>query len=324
MLDKVSVVITCYNHEAYIEQCLRSVFNQTYSNIELIVFNDGSTDQSGHVIERLLKESPFAETSYFSQENRGIVAVRNEALTKITGDYLLFIDSDNYIDVQHIEILVHSLQKSNADIAYCQLWDFVHDRHVLRDDLDFKLEKELEGNLIDMSSLVRVSKVSNVRFDEQLDHKALEDYDFWLALILKNQAKPIFVKETKLNYRVLDNSRTERGNWDKYYDAYFYLLEKYHAIIPDEILKASQANIKLWLKSYLENNEKLTEANQKIQEKDSHISNFQKEVKTLKNLLSAKEEELNSFEKELDEKNRELEAIKNTRIYKFLQKLKGN
>ncbi len=114
-----------------------------------------------------------------------------------------------------------------------------------------------------MSSLVRVSKVSNVRFDEQLDHKALEDYDFWLALILKNQAKPIFVKETKLNYRVLDNSRTERGNWDKYYDAYFYLLEKYHAIIPDEILKASQANIKLWLKSYLENNEKLTEANQK-------------------------------------------------------------
>ncbi|WP_252899707.1 glycosyltransferase family 2 protein [Lactococcus fujiensis] len=111
MLDKVSVVITCYNHEAYIEQCLRSVFNQTYSNIELIVFNDGSTDQSGHVIERLLKESPFAETSYFSQENRGIVAVRNEALTKITGDYLLFIDSDNYIDVQHIEILVHSLQK---------------------------------------------------------------------------------------------------------------------------------------------------------------------------------------------------------------------
>ncbi|MDU0403188.1 hypothetical protein KF7HA_01519 [Lactococcus lactis] len=79
--------------------------------------------------------------------------------------------------------------------------------------------------MIDMSSLVRVSKILNVRFDEQLNHKALEDYDFWLSLILINHAKPIFVKGIKLNYRVLNTSRTERGNWDKYYDSYFYLLE---------------------------------------------------------------------------------------------------
>lgn len=324
MLDKISVVVTCHNHEAYIEQCLRSVFAQTYRNIELLVFNDGSTDQSGQVIEKILKESPFSETFYFSEENRGIVSIRNDALTKIKGDFLLFVDSDNYLDDQYIEILHQSLQEQNVDIAYCQLWDFVNSRQVLRDDLEFSLDKELEGNLIDMSSLVRVSKILNVRFDEQLNHKALEDYDFWLSLILINHAKPIFVKGIKLNYRVLNTSRTERGNWDKYYDSYFYLLEKHQTLLPKEVLKASQANVKIWLKSYLESDQQLTENILKIKEKDKHISNFQREIDLLKSLLAAKEDEIDRTKAELEEKKQEIDIIKNSKSYKFLQKLKGN
>ncbi|MDP0941449.1 hypothetical protein, partial [Klebsiella quasipneumoniae] len=84
------------------------------------------------------------------------------------------------------------------------------------------------------------------------------DYDFWLSLILINHAKSIFVKGIKLNYRVLNTSRTERGNWDKYYDSYFYLLEKHQTLLPKEVLKASQANVKIWLKSYLESDQQLT------------------------------------------------------------------
>ena len=88
---------------------------------------------------KILKESPFSETFYFSEENRGIVSIRNDALTKIKGDFLLFVDSDNYLDDQYIEILHQSLQEQNVDIAYCQLWDFVNSRQVLRDDLEFRI-----------------------------------------------------------------------------------------------------------------------------------------------------------------------------------------
>lgn len=66
MNKKVSVVVTCYNHEKYIEECLRSIFAQTHQNIELIIFNDGSTDLSDEVISSTLLDSPFVETSYFS------------------------------------------------------------------------------------------------------------------------------------------------------------------------------------------------------------------------------------------------------------------
>lgn len=96
MNDKVSVVVTCYNHEKYIAKCIKSIFEQTYQNIELIVFNDGSTDRSGEIISSLLLESPFKETKYFSGANQGVVKVRNAALEQITGEYLLFVDSDNF------------------------------------------------------------------------------------------------------------------------------------------------------------------------------------------------------------------------------------
>ena len=118
MNKKVSVVVTCYNHEKYIEECLRSIFAQTHQNIELIIFNDGSTDLSDEVISSTLLDSPFVETSYFSGKNRGLAFVKNDALSKITGEFLLFIDSDNFINPNHIEKLLVTLLENQADIAY--------------------------------------------------------------------------------------------------------------------------------------------------------------------------------------------------------------
>ena len=79
MTNLISVVVTCYNHENYIEQCLRSIFNQTYRNIELIVLDDGSTDYSPEIIQEVLKESPFV-TTFESHENIGVVRTRNKGL----------------------------------------------------------------------------------------------------------------------------------------------------------------------------------------------------------------------------------------------------
>ncbi|MDC0825638.1 rhamnan synthesis F family protein [Lactococcus petauri] len=242
MNDKVSVVVTCYNHEKYIAKCIKSIFEQTYQNIELIVFNDGSTDRSGEIISSLLLESPFKETKYFSGANQGVVKVRNAALEQITGEYLLFVDSDNFLSKDYIEILLKEARKhGDADIAYCQLWDFEKKRNILHDNLDFILEDELVQNVIDMSSLVKTTAIKSAKFDENL--KSLEDYDFWLNLILNNGAKAFFVRETKLNYRVLDSSRSQRDDLSRYYEDYLYILKKYKSSLGEKYDQAIKQSL---------------------------------------------------------------------------------
>ncbi|HFI0737525.1 TPA: glycosyltransferase family 2 protein, partial [Streptococcus suis] len=123
MNNLVSVVITCYNHEKYVGQCIESVFNQSFQNIELIVINDGSSDLSGQIIEDLIKQSPFKDTIYLTQENIGICATRNRAIEMINGDFLLFVDSDNFLEFNYIEKLLNTAIEENADIIYSSLKD---------------------------------------------------------------------------------------------------------------------------------------------------------------------------------------------------------
>ncbi|MGF1981755.1 glycosyltransferase family 2 protein [Lactococcus taiwanensis] len=291
MKEKVSVVITCYNHEEYIAECLRSIFSQSYQNIELLVFNDGSTDSSGAIINQLLsEESPYEETYYFTEKNRGLAHVRNDALQKITGDFLLFVDSDNFLESHHIETLLTKLKKTNSDIAYCQLWNFQEKQNILAEDLEFSLEKMLQGNIIDASSLVRVSKIQNASFDLKLNNRALEDYDFWLNLIVYNEARPIFVEETKLNYRVVDGSMSERGNWKNYYKSYFYILDKYKRQIPQDIIEALKGETLRWLEQYevLLNDSKniITQRDEYIQKQETLIKVKESENKQLRNSRS--------------------------------------
>lgn len=298
MDKKVSVVVTCYNHEKFIEECLRSIFAQTHQNIELLVFNDGSTDDSGAVISKVLEESPFAETHYFSGENRGLAFVRNDALSKSTGDFLLFVDSDNFLNADHIEKLLTELLATDSDIAYCQLWDFNAQKDLLRPDLEYSFKKQLEGNLIDASSLVRTSKIADIKFDESLNNKTLEDYDFWLGLIINNGAKPIFVSNTKLNYRVLEQSLSQRGNWENYYQSYFYITNKYSKKIPSELIEALQNNLLLWVDNYqnlqIDRDRQLADKAQEyleqeeamkktIADKDTHIANQEKVISEITN-----------------------------------------
>lgn len=304
MDKKVSVVVTCYNHEKYIEECLRSIFGQTHQEIELLIFNDGSTDASGEVISEVLQDSPFTETHYFSEKNRGLAYVRNDALSKMTGDFLLFVDSDNFLNDDHIEKLLTELSVTNSDIAYCQLWDFNAQRDVLRPDLEYSFEKEIVGNLIDASSLVRTSKIVDAKFDESLNNQTLEDYDFWLNLIINNEAKPVYVSTTKLNYRVLNESLSKRGNWENYYKSYFYIINKYIQKIPAELIEALQKNLLLWVDNYqnlaIDSEQKLADKEQElinhntqeeimrkiIADKDTHIANQEKVISDITNSLA--------------------------------------
>ena len=251
MTKLISVVVTCYNHENYIEQCIRSIFHQTYRNIELIVLDDGSTDNSNEIIQEVLKDSPFV-TKFESHENVGVVKNRNMGLSLINGDYLLFVDSDNYLDMDYIEQLYSKLIETNADIAYCDLFNPEKEEFYLK-SREFDLTDFLNASFIDNCSLIRRSIIGNARYDQNLNRKKLEDYDFLLNLIIDNGAKAVYQPNTKLNYRVFETgSISGRDSVSHHYEVYLEILEKYLDKLPHEIYQAVSDNL-MTLEDRLEN-----------------------------------------------------------------------
>ncbi|SDQ22303.1 glycosyltransferase family 2 protein [Streptococcus equinus] len=239
MENLVSIVVTCYNHEKYIEQCLRSIFDQTYKNIELIVINDGSTDESDKIIKRVLQEAPFIKHKYIFHSNRGLVVSRNIGLDNITGEFLLFVDSDNYLENNYVESLVRTAIDNEADIVYTNLINPVNNTIVL-EAAEFQLERLYRENFIDACSLIRVNKIYETKFDLFLNYKKLEDYDFYFNLIVVNGARPIPCYDTCLYYRVLSESMSDRENRVLYYELYSYILGKYLKYNPELATKAIQ------------------------------------------------------------------------------------
>ena len=242
MTKLISVVVTCYNHENYIEQCLRSIFNQTYRNIELIVLDDGSTDSSSEVIQEVLKESPFV-TTFESHENIGVVRTRNKGLNLLNGDYFLFVDSDDFLDERYVEELYNAAINHQADIVYCDLYNFEKDETYLKAQ-EFDLHNLLESNYISNCSLVKKTILKGIYYDEKLSGKKLEDYDFFLNLIINNGAKAVYQPNTKLNYRVFEkDSISKRDSVRYHYEIYLEVLEKYLDRLPHEVYKAVCDNL---------------------------------------------------------------------------------
>lgn len=113
----ISVIIPVFNTEAYLERCLKSILNNTYRNLEIICINDGSTDQSLDVLNKYSEIDP--RVRILNKVNEGVSKARNDGLNEATGDYITFIDSDDWIHRQYFEILINNIVKFDADIAVC-------------------------------------------------------------------------------------------------------------------------------------------------------------------------------------------------------------
>lgn len=119
MNDKVmvSVIIPVYNTEEYVERCLRSVLNNTYKNIEIICVNDGSTDNSLEVIQKVAADN--SRVRIINQTNKGVSAARNAGLAESEGEFVAFIDSDDWIHPQYFELLMKCQLENDANIVVC-------------------------------------------------------------------------------------------------------------------------------------------------------------------------------------------------------------
>lgn len=113
-MKKITVIIPVYNVERYLSQCLNSVIKQTYTNFEIIAINDGSTDGSLNILNQY--KMKYRNIYIINQENQGQSIARNKGIERATGDYIYFLDADDYIATNTFQILIETFEEYNVDL----------------------------------------------------------------------------------------------------------------------------------------------------------------------------------------------------------------
>ncbi len=209
-MSKISIIVPVYNTEKYLSKCLNSLIKQTYKDIEIIVVNDGSKDKSLEIAKKFAKQDNRIKV--FNKENGGLSSARNFGIEKASGEYIGFVDSDDYIKENMFEILYNMIKEANAKIAICG-WYLVEDNQIRT--CNFKCKKLVlnDEQAIDML-------LNHVSFDNfacnKLFHRALfKDVIFPVGELLEDlstiyklihEAKVIVVDSNPLYYYVLHSN----------------------------------------------------------------------------------------------------------------------
>jgi alpha-1,3-rhamnosyltransferase len=197
----VSVLIPCYNHENYVEYAINSVLNQTYKNIELIVINDGSTDNSHCIIENLLKENNF---QYYKQDNKGLIHTIEILRSLAKGKYISLLASDDAFLSNKIEILVNYLEKKPQ---YCMVYSNMYlinlKNEIIGNIKDggkegFIFEDLLCGNFFINGLTTLINRDVYIKYDYEKGY--IEDLQMWLKMAKENKIG--FVDEYLALYRI--------------------------------------------------------------------------------------------------------------------------
>lgn len=136
----ISVIVPIYNVEKWLRDCVKSILNQTYKNLEIILIDDGSTDRCGQICDQFLEKD--SRIKVFHKANGGLSDARNYGLSQASGKYICFVDSDDYIEENMIEKLYLAIRKSDAEVAVC---NFLYQYEVLGktpDPYSYQIEKE--------------------------------------------------------------------------------------------------------------------------------------------------------------------------------------
>lgn len=195
---RISIVVPIYNTEKYLERCINSILNQSYSNIELILVDDGSTDGSGEICDRLAYKDKRVKVIH--TKNNGLSKARNIGIEHSTGSYIAFVDSDDYIHEDMYNDMVKIIKNNDVDIVYCNYLEGSLDKYRFNKYKDLKIDifdskkilelsykKESSKYLVVWNKLIKKQIINDIKFDE--DIKIGEDHIFCNKIY--NKAKKI-------------------------------------------------------------------------------------------------------------------------------------
>ena len=115
----VSILIPCYNVKVFFPKCIDSIINQTYRNLQIVLIDDGSEDNTWIVMQAYAAKDDRIEI--YHQENQGVASTRNNLLDKVKGDYVLFVDSDDWCELDMVDFLINKAIANDADIVTCSV-----------------------------------------------------------------------------------------------------------------------------------------------------------------------------------------------------------
>lgn len=204
-MPEVSVIVPVYNVEKYLERCLNSLVNQTLENIEIIIVNDGTKDNSEEIIKKFMEKYP-QKIVYLKKENGGLSDARNFGIPYAKGEYIAFLDSDDYVEKDIYKEMYELAKKENSDMVECDfLWEYPNK---VREDIGqvYNGKKEMleKVRVVAWNKLIRKSilEKTQIQFPKGLRY---EDVEFTYKLI-PHLNKVSFLKKTYIHYIQRENS----------------------------------------------------------------------------------------------------------------------
>ncbi len=245
----ISVVVPVYKVEDYLEKCANSILNQTYKNVELILVDDGSPDKSPEICDKIAKQDKRVKVIH--KQNAGVSAARNDGMKAATGDFIAFIDSDDWIEPEMYENLLNKQQENDYDIVFCgfnmiidgvcfKVDEVERENFSKNYDISYMLKhenfKSRKNNVIKSSNiqcfnvrfLYKREVLENIWFNEQLNFR--EDVIFLMNIFTKSNLKIACIDGCYYNYLIRNNSLS-RGKDINLFDKYNKYLTEFEAVI---------------------------------------------------------------------------------------------
>lgn len=233
----ISVIVPIYNTEPYLPECLDSILAQTYTNLEILLIDDGSTDRCGEICDQYAARDPRVRV--FHTENRGLSIARNLGLDNAKGDYIGFVDSDDWIEHDMYEVLLKKLIQMDADIVTCRFYQEYTDRTEENPgpESEFAVEGDevLRTYLLNKAicqdawnNLYKSDLFHSVRFPEG---RAFEDIAT-KYLLLQEAKKLVYIPDCLLHYRNRKNSLSNDHSLKSLVDYWLAYKERFDALSP--------------------------------------------------------------------------------------------
>ena len=285
MSELVSLILPVFNGEKFLAQSIRSCLDQTYSNIELVIVNDCSTDGSLRIAEKFAAEDSRVRI-ISNKENRKLPASLNIGHRLARGAYLTWTSDDNIFEPEALEVLLKEIGRSNADVVYSN-FNIIEEDGSLRRQISLGREDSLIlGNTIGACFIyTRTVFERNGGYDEELH--AVEDYDFWLQTLLHSQF--FHVPATLYNFRSHGNSLSSNLNQrdlkfneklKKSYSKFFQKLdmnrEQNYSKLFVDLHRHNEIDVKSFLENYSDLREILEALSVRLGKKEATV--LQKEL----------------------------------------------
>ncbi|MBR6033850.1 MAG: glycosyltransferase [Clostridia bacterium] len=227
-MPKVSIIVPVYNVEPYLERCLDTLINQTIQDVEIIAVNDGSKDNSGEILNKFQEKYPNI-VKVLNKENGGLSSARNYGIPHATGEYIAFIDSDDYVEKDMYEKMYNEAKKGDYDMVECDfIWEYP-DKQRIDTGVIYSSKKEAleKARVVAWNKLYKKDIVLNsgIWFPEGLRY---EDVEFFYKILPKLN-RIGFVKEPFIHYIQRSNSisNTQNERTKEIFDVLDHVIEYY-------------------------------------------------------------------------------------------------